>query len=70
MLTFKAIRQNLNEAKSVVKKFKIGKKSEAVITKSGSKFAVTIDGDLLDDKYKSAKEAEDAAKEFADLMGA
>jgi len=52
-----------------IKKFKIGKKSEAAITKVGSKFAVHIDGELLDDKYKSAAEAEKSAKEFADLMG-
>ena len=72
MQTFKALRQNLalNEAsEKEVKSFKIGKKSKAVIKKAGSKFAVYIDNDLLDKNYKSANEAEKAAKEFADLMG-
>lgn len=70
MLTLKQIQQNLNEAATVVKKLKVGKKSQAVITKNGSKFAVTIDGEVLDSNYKSAAEAEKSAKEFADLMGA
>ena len=71
MLNFKALRLNLTEASGKpVKSFTVGKKSKAVITKSGSKFAVHIDGELLDDKYKSAKYAEKSAKEFADLMGA
>jgi len=69
MQNFKTLRSKLTEAKAI-KTLKVGKKSKAVITKNGSKFAVTIDGDLLDDKYKSAKEAELAAIEFADLMGA
>ena len=69
MLTFKNLRSNLTEAAKPVKTVKVGKKSNAVITKKGSKFAVHIDGELLDDKYKSADEAEKSAKEFADLMG-
>ena len=69
-MKFQELRQKLTEANSQqIKKFKIGKKSEAVITKVGSKFALHIDGELLDDKYKSAVEAEKSAKEFADLMG-
>jgi len=73
MQKFKQLRQNLalNEAaEKEVKSFKVGKKSKAVIKQAGSKFSVYIDGDLLDKGYKSAKEAEKAAKEFADLMGA
>jgi len=70
MLKFKTLRQNLNEAATAVKTIQVGKKSKAVITKKGSKFAVTIDGELLDDGFKTAAEAEKAAKEFADLMGA
>ena len=69
-MNFKQLRQSLTEASSKpIKKIKIGKKSQAVITKKGSQFAVHIDGELLDDKYKSAAEAEKSAKEFADLMG-
>lgn len=71
MRTFQDLRSNLalNEASGKeVKSFKIGKKSKALITKKGSKFAVYIDGELLDKSYKSASDAEKAAKEFADLM--
>lgn len=73
MQTFKELRHQLNLSEASdkeVKSLKVGKKSQAVIKKKGSKFAVYIDGDLLDDGYKSAQEAEKAAKEFADLMGA
>lgn len=73
MQTFKQLRQTLalSEAKEKeVKSLKVGKKSQAVIKQAGSKFSVYINGELLDKNYKSAKEAEKAAKEFADLMGA
>jgi len=71
MLTFKTLRSNLTEAVGkTVKTLKVGKKSKAIISKAGSKYAVHIDGELLDNKYKSAEEAEKSAKEFADLMGA
>ena len=75
MLTFKELRSNLTEAfrppsgEKVVKTFKVGKKSEAVITQKGGKFIAYVDGDKLDE-FKSAKEAEKSTKEFADLMGA
>jgi hypothetical protein len=73
MQKFKELRHQLklNEAsEKEVKKLKVGKKSQAVIKKKGSKFSVYIDGNLLDDNYKSVKDAEKSAKEFADLMGA
>ena len=73
MQTFKQLSQTraLSEAKEKeVKSLKVGKKSQAVIKQAGSKFSVYINGELLDKNYKSAKEAEKAAKEFADLMGA
>jgi len=69
MLTYKQLIQNLNEANKVVKTMKVGKKSTAEIQQNGSKFSVVIDGEVLGDKYKSSKDAETAAKEFADLMG-
>lgn len=77
MKTFKQFRTNLTEGKykpsageKLVKKFKVGKKKkyEAVITKKGNFFSVFVDGDKLDE-FKTAKEAEKAAKEFTDLMG-
>lgn len=74
MKTFKSFREVLDESLVLeakpIKKFKVGRKSTAIITKKGTKFAVEIDGNLLDDNFKSAKEAEKAATEFADLMGA
>ena len=39
-----------------------------MITKKGNFFTVFVDGDKLDE-FKTAKEAEKAAKEFTDLMG-
>ncbi len=71
------MRSELNEGsykvkadEKLVKKFKVGskKKYEAVITKRKNFFCVYIDGDKLDE-FKTAKEAEKAAKEFTDLMG-
>jgi len=72
-MKFKELRQTLTlseASEKEVKTLKVGKKSKAVIKQKGSKFSVYIDGNLLDDKYKNAKEAEKSAKEFADLMGA
>jgi uncharacterized protein YacL (UPF0231 family) len=69
MLTYKQLKTKLSEATKVIKTIKVGKKSTAEIQQNGSKFSVVIDGEVLDDKYKSAKDAETAAKEFADLMG-
>lgn len=76
MLSYKKFAQTLNEAKgkvpageTEVKDFTIGKtKVPAKITQKGSKFIVYIDGIKLDE-YKSQKEAEKSATEFAELMG-
>jgi hypothetical protein len=76
MLTFKNFQtKKLSEAfrapsgEKVVKTFKVGKKNyEAVVTQKGRLFVAYIDGDQLD-VFKTAKEAEAAAKEFTDLMG-
>ena len=77
MMTFKQFQTtSLSEAKfrpsageKVVKTFKVGKKGyDAVVTKSGKLFTAYIDGDKLD-VFKSANEAEKAAKEFTELMG-
>tara|TARA_B100001079_G_scaffold269070_1_gene280599 strand:+ start:866 stop:1096 length:231 start_codon:yes stop_codon:yes gene_type:complete len=76
MLTFKESFNEVIEAKlklppgeKVVKQLtKLGKKKNvtAVIT---SKFNLYIDGQKLD-KYRNAKDAEKAVKEFIKLMGA
>lgn len=67
---------NLSEAKNnipagekKVKEFTVGKsKVPALITQKGSKFIVYIDGTKLDE-FKSQKEAEGSADDFAKLMG-
>ena len=69
MKTFKEMRTHLSEGSYKVKADeKQVKKFEAVITKKGKFFTVHVDGDKLDE-FKTAKEAEKAAKEFTDLMG-
>lgn len=51
----------------VVKSFKV-KKYEAVVKHSGSKYIAYLDGDRLD-VFTTAKEAEQAIKDFVELMG-
>ena len=77
MMTFKMFQTTgLSEAfrppagEKVVKTFKVGKtkKYDAVVTQRGSTFTAYIDGDKLD-VFKTAKDAEAAAKEFTELMG-
>ena len=46
---------------------KVGKVS-VMVHKTKKGFVTYVDGDMLD-KFKSAKEAEKAAKDFTDLMG-
>ena len=59
----------LSSGESKVKEFTIGKsKLKALMTKKGSKFIVYIDDTKLDE-FKSEKEAEESANEFAKLMG-
>lgn len=73
-MKFKELRQKISEAsapkgETKVKEFKVGKsKTPAMITKKGSKFVTYIDGTKLD-VFKSEKEAEEAANDFAKLMG-
>lgn len=73
-MRFKDLRQKLSEVtvprgEKKVKEFKVGKsKTPAMITQKGSKFVVYIDGEKLD-TFKNAKEAENAANDFAKLMG-
>ena len=57
--------------KKQIKKLKAGKKKkiDLVITQKGNKFAVYVNGDQLDDSFKSAKEAEKNANDFIKLMG-
>lgn len=46
-----------------------GKKYDLTITKKGNSFVVYIDGEKLDDNFKSEKEANTGAKQFISLLG-
>jgi len=54
-----------------VKAFKGGKskKIDIVVTQKGKGYTVYINGDKLDDSFKSPKDAEKAANDFIKLMG-
>jgi len=73
MLTFAELREaiKLSSGEKQIKKLKAGKKKkiDLVITQKGNKFAVYVNGDQLDDSFKSAKEAEKNANDFIKLMG-
>ena len=73
MLTFVELREKVKLAggEKQLKAFKAGKKNktDVVITQKGGKFTVYINGDKLDDSFKSAKEAEKNANDFIKLMG-
>ncbi len=73
MLTFVELREaiKLSSGEKQVKALKAGKKKkiDLVITQKGNKFAVYVNGDQLDDSFKSAKEAEKNANDFIKLMG-
>ena len=46
-----------------------GKKIDIVVTQKGKNYIVYIDGDKLDDRFKSPKDAEKSANDFIKLMG-
>lgn len=73
MLTFVELREaiKLSSGEKQVKALKAGKKKkiDLLITQKGNKFAVYVNGDQLDDSFKSAKEAEKNANDFIKLMG-
>lgn len=64
MLKFREFRE---AAEKTVKSFKV-KKYEAVVKQTGSKFTAYLDGDKLD-TFTTVKAAEQAIKDFVDLMG-
>lgn len=71
MLTFIELKEKLESGDKVVKTMKLGKgkKVNVQIAQKGKNFSVYINGDKLDDNYKSSKEAEKSAEEFIKLMG-
>tara|TARA_B110000503_G_scaffold2434_1_gene3225 strand:- start:2231 stop:2437 length:207 start_codon:yes stop_codon:yes gene_type:complete len=66
MKTFKELREFVITEESV-KSYTVGK-HKITINKKGSKFAASIDGELLDSSFKSVKDAEDSVSEFIELM--
>ncbi len=71
MLTFIELKEKLQAGEKEVKSLKLGKgkKVNVQIAQKGREFIVYINGDKLDDNYKTAAEAEKSANEFIKLMG-
>ena len=73
MLSFVELREKvkLKGGEKEVKSYKAGKKKdkEVVISKKGSKYAVYVDSELLDNDYKNEKEAQKAANDMLKLLG-
>ena len=73
MLSFVELREKikLKGGEKEVKSYKAGKRKdkEVVISKKGSKYAVYVDSELLDNDYKNEKEAEKAASDMLKLLG-
>jgi hypothetical protein len=73
VLSFVELREKvkLKGGEKEVKSYKAGKKKdkEVVISKKGSKYAVYVDSELLDNDYKNEKEAQKAANDMLKLLG-
>ena len=73
MLSFVELREKvkLKGGEKQVKSYKAGKRKdkEVILTKKGNKFAVYVDNELLDNDFKTDKEAEKAANDMLKLLG-
>jgi len=73
MISFVELREKvkLKGGEKEVKSYKAGKRKdkEVIISKKGSKFAVYVDSELLDNDYKNEKEAQSAADDMLKLLG-
>jgi hypothetical protein len=73
MLSFVELREKvkLKGGEKEIKSYKAGKRKdkEVVISKKGSKFSVYVDNELLDNDYKTEKEAQQAADDMLKLLG-
>jgi 23S rRNA G2069 N7-methylase RlmK/C1962 C5-methylase RlmI len=73
VLSFVELREKvkLKGGEKEVKSYKAGKRKdkEVVISKKGSKYAVYVDSELLDNDYKNEKEAVKAASDMLKLLG-
>jgi hypothetical protein len=70
-ITFLQLQEKIASGEKEVKSFKSGKRKKVTVTiaQKGRAFTVYINGDKLDDNYKSVKDAEKSASEFIQLMG-
>jgi ribosomal protein S9 len=70
-LTFSQLQEKLAAGEKEVRSYKLGKRKNVLVTvaQKGRAFTVYINGDKLDDNYKSQKDAEKSASEFIQLMG-
>tara|TARA_Y100000385_G_C12520788_1_gene395309 strand:- start:26 stop:250 length:225 start_codon:yes stop_codon:yes gene_type:complete len=73
VLSFVELREKvkLKGGEKQVKSYKAGKRKdkEVILTKKGNKFAVYVDNELLDNDFKTDKEAEKAADDMLKLLG-
>jgi len=73
VLSFVELREKvkLKSGEKQVKSYKAGKRKdkEVILTKKGNKFAVYVDNELLDNDFKTDKEAEKAANDMLKLLG-
>lgn len=74
MLSFVELREKttkLGPGEKEVKSYKGGKrkKIDVQVVQKGRAFSVYIDGEKLDDNFKTAKDAEKSANDFIKLMG-
>jgi hypothetical protein len=74
MLSFVELREKaakLGSGEKEVKKYKGGKrkKIDVQVVQKGRAFSVYIDGEKLDDNFKTSKDAEKSANDFIKLMG-
>lgn len=73
MLSFVELREKvkLKGGEKQVKSYKAGKRKdkEVILTKKGNNFSVYVDSELLDNDFKTEKEAEKAANDMLKLLG-
>ena len=74
MLSFVELREKtakIGSGETEVKSYKGGKRKKIAVqvVQKGKAFSVYIDGEKLDDNFKSAKDAEKSANDFIKLMG-
>ena len=67
-MLFKELRENLSTKPKVLKTFKAEDK-QVIISKIGDGYAVSVDGERLDEDFPNQIDAEEAVNEFLELIG-